>query len=211
MKTLIFIITLCISGFVIAAQKPACLECHQPADVLPKDHKKVKFQPVTCPACHKGVDIGKTDPFAAGIHLKHSDGVECSVCHEMKGSAPFTVKGGKKGKVTEETDLIKDTMVSWQTSALLDNKHANAQVFCNGCHGRELPVFAAEVSNDVCLVCHGPLEDLQKKTEPMEFKDRNPHKSHLGDVACSMCHHMHTEQTAYCVSCHQKFEMTMPK
>jgi len=32
------------------------------------------------------------------------------------------------------------------------------------------------------------MEEPAKKSEPKEFKDRNPHKSHLGEIACTVCH-----------------------
>ena len=48
-----------------------------------------------------------------------------------------------------------------------------------------------------------------KKTEPPEFKDRNPHDSHLGEIACTVCHKAHGESKVYCLECHQKFQMTI--
>jgi hypothetical protein len=51
------------------------------------------------------------------------------------------------------------------------------------------------------------MEELAKKTEPKDFPDRNPHKSHLGEIACTVCHRAHAESKVYCLGCHQKFEM----
>ena len=63
------------------------------------------------------------------------------------------------------------------------------------------------MENSGCLACHGPMESLALKTEPKDFKDRNPHKSHLGDIACTVCHKGHGESKVYCLSCHPKFQM----
>lgn len=208
MKIALMSIILFCAFFAYAEQK--CSECHQPQDVLPEEHEKVDFVPASCPVCHIAGEAGETDPFRSGMHLKHAENAECSVCHILTGEKPFTVNGAEEGKNTAELELISEITLSWQSSANLDKKHADGDVFCGGCHGEELPEFAAAVDNEVCLTCHGTLEELQKKTEPEEHEDRNPHKSHLGDIACNVCHLIHSEQVAYCVSCHPKFIMKMP-
>ncbi len=91
----------------------------------------------------------------------------------------------------------------------MDNLHAQRSIGCAGCHGKDLPKADDTVENDRCLTCHGPMEDLVKKTEPKDFKDRNPHKSHLGDMACTVCHKAHTASKVYCLDCHKKFDMTI--
>lgn len=65
------------------------------------------------------------------------------------------------------------------------------------------------VESERCLHCHGPMETLAKKTEPKEFADRNPHNAHLGEIACTTCHHAHSPSQAYCLNCHPKFTMKM--
>ena len=40
--------------------------------------------------------------------------------------------------------------------------------------------------------------------------DRNPHKSHLGDIACTVCHHEHSPSKVYCLDCHARFDMKLP-
>jgi hypothetical protein len=104
-------------------------------------------------------------------------------------------------------DFIKEIVTSWATSEFLDSLHAKASVFCDNCHGPVLPVFDATVNNDQCLGCHGPMEHLVKRTEPADFKDRNPHMSHLGEIACTVCHKAHSESAVYCLGCHQQFKM----
>jgi fumarate reductase flavoprotein subunit len=78
--------------------------------------------------------------------------------------------------------------------------HIKKQVNCEGCHGtggnvvndNEQPV------NMNCITCHGALSEVAKKsTSPI-----NPHKSHLGEINCTACHHGHEASKPYCLNCH---------
>ena len=51
------------------------------------------------------------------------------------------------------------------------------------------------------------MEQLVEKTKPAQFADRNPHRSHLGEIACTVCHKAHEASVVYCLDCHRKFEM----
>ena len=86
------------------------------------------------------------------------------------------------------------------------SQHAG-KINCAGCHGKDTPQLDSTVENPRCLECHGPMEKLAKKSEPKDFADRNPHKSHLGDIACTVCHHEHSASKTYCLECHPKFQM----
>lgn len=88
-------------------------------------------------------------------------------------------------------------------------QHAG-KVDCAGCHGKSTPKPDSTVENPRCLECHGPMEKLAKKSEPKNFPDRNPHKSHLGDIACTVCHHEHSASAVYCLDCHRNFKMKIP-
>jgi len=66
------------------------------------------------------------------------------------------------------------------------------------------------VENQRCLECHGPMEKLAQKSAPKDFPDRNPHKSHLGEIACTVCHKGHQASTVYCLDCHRNFKMSIP-
>ena len=102
---------------------------------------------------------------------------------------------------------MKEIFASWASSEYTDNLHAKANIACLNCHGKDLPGPDAAVENPKCLECHGPMDQLAKKTEPADFKDRNPHKSHLGEVACTICHKVHGPAKVYCLECHPKFNM----
>ena len=49
-----------------------------------------------------------------------------------------------------------------------------------------------------CVKCHGTLADLAKKATG----HINPHKSHLGEINCTTCHHGHVASRPYCLNCH---------
>lgn len=210
MLKVIFALIFCLC--TVSGYAAACTECHELADVVPADHEKVQFSIDKCTECHTTKDAGEADLFASKIHTAHTPpDAECSVCHIWEGDAPYTIKGTESvNGTTSDADLINDMLASWRDSEYLDRKHGASGVFCTGCHGEGLPEFAADVENSACLNCHGPMEELQKKSEPEKFKDRNPHKSHLGEVACTLCHHMHSAQEVYCIECHKKFEMKIP-
>lgn len=89
------------------------------------------------------------------------------------------------------------------------SQHAG-KVTCKDCHGKAAPKLDSTVENPRCLECHGPMDKLAKKSEPKDFPDRNPHKSHLGDIACTVCHHEHSASAVYCLDCHRNFKMKIP-
>jgi DNA-directed RNA polymerase subunit RPC12/RpoP len=103
--------------------------------------------------------------------------------------------------------LMKEIFSSWAGSNYMDNLHAKAGIACTQCHGKGLPKPDDTVENGRCLTCHGPMDKLAQKTEPKDFKDRNPHKSHLGEIACTVCHKGHGESKVYCLDCHRNFKM----
>jgi hypothetical protein len=93
------------------------------------------------------------------------------------------------------------------SSNYLDNLHAKANIVCAGCHGKDLPKAGDTVESARCLECHGPMDQLAKKTKPKDLKDHNPHESHLENAACTICHKGHTESKVYCLECHKEFDM----
>jgi hypothetical protein len=106
--------------------------------------------------------------------------------------------------------LIKERFASWANSSYTDHLHAKAKIDCAGCHGKELPLLDAKVENDRCLACHGPREQLIRKTAPADFPQRNPHDSHVGDVNCTVCHHAHSASSSFCLTCHNYFKQNIP-
>lgn len=202
-----------------AGKKTSCLSCHDSIQsILPKNHKPVSGDTIAaCNPCHKPDISGKAQPRPyAGVlhraHIKEGSKADCMVCHTYKGGrfgiSGTTVSFGKAQK--EDLENMKNIFSSWSQSKNLDAVHGKVDIMCSGCHDKSLATTGDTVENDRCLKCHGPLEALQKRSEPKDFPDRNPHKSHLGDIACTVCHHGHKPSTVYCLGCHGNFKMKMP-
>jgi hypothetical protein len=189
------------------------------AAVLPKSHPEVgKATFAECADCHilAKADAAEANRFSTRIHLAHEspkNGLECVVCHSFVPGKSFGIIGlDISWGAPKEDDLaaMKESLPSWTQSSHLDHLHAEAMIDCGGCHGNGTPLLDATVANSRCLSCHGPLEKLAAKTAPKDLPERNPHKSHIGEVACTVCHLAHAPSTVYCVTCHNNFKMTIP-
>lgn len=92
-----------------------------------------------------------------------------------------------------------------QRTVLFD-LHKKAGLSCADCHGDSLRVDDNEtVQNESCIGCHGSSEDIAARSQ----EEINPHRSHLGEISCTVCHHGHTPSYAYCLNCHG-FELSIP-
>ncbi len=88
---------------------------------------------------------------------------------------------------------------------LLYHVHHAAGIPCAACHTETPPSRPAAAST--CLTCHGPLPALVARTAGDE---PNPHATaHIGPLACTDCHHVHTPSQSFCNQCHS-FDMTVP-
>jgi hypothetical protein len=79
----------------------------------------------------------------------------------------------------------------------LIDKHAAAGLDCAACHRDAPPPKAPEVM--ACLGCHGSYQQIAAKTAAQQ---PNPHASHLGEIPCSGCHHIHMASESLCDQCH---------
>lgn len=198
-----------------AAPDKACKDCHADiAKVLPAAHPKTGGQLAACLACHKPDAAGKTgkNAFSTAMHGAHVQGkgaLACTSCHVVKAAGRMSVQGGKVLLVADRESFDAATrMMSMEDGAKWTaGLHAGRQLGCASCHGAGVPKAGAEVANDRCLSCHGPMQKLVDRTKPAQFADRNPHHSHLGDIACTTCHRGHEASAVYCLDCHPKFEM----
>lgn len=203
-------------GAAPPAKPVTCVGCHADfAAVLPKSHPAVPGKTLAaCLSCHKPAQGDKAEPnrFAAALHRAHAGGsasVDCTTCHVARGKGPIAVASGKVALPVTADALksLRPVMVSWASAPFLDSFHGKGGVDCAGCHGPGVPAAGAEIGNERCLACHGPMERLVEKTKPAQFADRNPHHSHLGEIACTVCHKAHEASVVYCLDCHRKFEM----
>ena len=94
------------------------------------------------------------------------------------------------------------------SAALLADLHTKNDVNCAACHGNNKKIAVDDnesVVNKNCATCHGSLAALSANSK----EAINPHKSHLGDINCTTCHHGHATSKAYCLNCHT-YEMKIP-
>ncbi len=97
------------------------------------------------------------------------------------------------------------TIASPATPFLAD-LHKEKKLDCSSCHGKKTVVDDNEsVVNNKCIECHGSLEKIAEKSK----HEVNPHKSHLGNINCTVCHHGHTTSWTYCLNCHN-FDLKIP-
>ena len=83
--------------------------------------------------------------------------------------------------------------------ATLSELHTQKNVPCAGCHLTDQVKLGAEVSEQDCKRCHN-LTVIQDKYSSLGAK--NPHKNHLGEIDCALCHRGHSEFKSYCQECH---------
>jgi len=116
--------------------------------------------------------------------------------------------------------IVLTTMLAWVSMAQQAQKapasgktgnlaetHKGKEVSCKACHGETLKVDDNETSvNSQCISCHGSSGEIAKKSKGHNI---NPHKSHLGETDCTVCHHGHASSKAYCLNCHA-FNMPIP-
>ena len=147
------------------------------------------------------------------VHMRPDVKTDCMVCHLWEPGKNFGLPGEKisLGVLTkEEMDLIQRIFESWSRSAFLDALHADRDISCTSCHGDKLPTSSKTVGSDRCLACHGSYADLASQTTRDQFPNRNPHKSHLGEIDCSVCHQVHGTSKVYCLRCHRNWAMKIP-
>jgi len=132
------------------------------------------------------------------------------ICHSYVSGKSFGLIGQSiswGAPKDEDMAVMKEVFASWVNSSYTDHLHAQAMIDCAGCHGKELPLADSTVENGRCLACHGPQDQLAARSRPQDFPKRNPHDSHLGEIACTVCHHAHAESKVYCLDCHRNFVM----
>jgi len=91
-------------------------------------------------------------------------------------------------------------------TAFLSASHIDKGLDCSSCHGKKTVVDDNEaVVNAKCVECHELLSKMAEESK----EEINPHKSHLGNISCTVCHHGHSVSWPYCLGCHN-FDLKIP-
>ncbi|MFH2047507.1 MAG: cytochrome c3 family protein [Pseudomonadota bacterium] len=92
------------------------------------------------------------------------------------------------------------------------NKHKDNDTTCKSCHAAGQ--LYARPGDDTCMNCHDSYAKLAEETanlENIKAGIENPHKSHMGEARCTLCHKNHAASILYCNECHSpKFDMEVP-
>jgi len=88
-------------------------------------------------------------------------------------------------------------MVLGEEVILLGDKHKKTGVVCEECHEGE--ISKGNVTKVNCFKCHIGYLKLAERTNKIT---PNPHKSHIGNLECIACHHIHKASEDYCGECH---------
>jgi fumarate reductase flavoprotein subunit len=118
------------------------------------------------------------------------------------------MRGSRFGLLMAAIMVFASATALWGAGAENLAKLHAGKAKCADCHGSGRKIVVDDAENGVntkCVSCHGTLADLGKNSH----EEVNPHKSHLGSINCTACHHGHTASWAYCLSCHP-FEMKIP-
>jgi len=216
MKSALFLLclALCVGG-VSAAPAQTCTSCHTPiGSVLPASHPAVRGDTVAaCLACHRASDgQPRANPFSTRMHRAHAalgEQADCTLCHRIVADKSFALPGrASLGAADQATlDALKEITRDWPGGPYLGALHAKRGLSCAACHGAQLPQLDDKPGTDRCLACHGSYEALAAKTPGQDHVSRNPHKSHLGEINCTVCHKAHQASETYCLDCHRLFKM----
>lgn len=199
----IFLVCSCTLASAEASDlQTVCSACHEnPVDVLKKEHEETASF-ATCLSCHEsGSDAGS---LGDRIHIKHTEALRvseetCLTCH-MEDEKNRVVISTAKGIFFDKDDMqsLIDKYTSWNSSGELADSHRRANIGCSACH-TNYDFDDSVLVADRCKSCHGDYEQLAPKTAD---RQRNPHKSHYGNLSCARCHQVHEPFFDYCDKCH---------
>lgn len=112
------------------------------------------------------------------------------------------------GSDRQPSELAAALERSAEKTQSLSNLHHEKKVFCPDCHGDHgivpKPNDSETAENASCVRCH-PYDELIADDNRLI----SPHRSHLGRINCTTCHHGHTASEVYCANCHI-FDMHVP-
>lgn len=195
----------------------ACSSCHAVASTLPKGHPAAPGDTIAaCATCHPPA-LGAVGPngYSTRMHRAHvKAGTDCAACHVWKSDERFGLIGASGSLGTLDADdlrRVKKATETWAQSPYLAARHGEKhQLVCGSCHlTRLIPDDNEALINRQCIACHGTGAQVAAKAKSKN-PHIDPHKSHLGEIACTACHRGHQASKAYCLGCHTNFVMTIP-
>ncbi len=140
--------------------------------VSAQPQKSGDAKPGNCLFCHKEQKVLPDN------HVK-TEGMKLSACVACHAKADGGKKPGSlRGVIT------------------LSHAHQLNGVGCNDCHGVKKPVESPD--SQKCIECHSDY----KKSARTDMTLANMHDSHMGDLDCMLCHHVHKKSENFCSTCH---------
>lgn len=214
-KLVLSLFLLALASLSWAAPVARCPDCHPKiSTVLPKVHPAIKGEGIAaCLACHKqGEGKASANAFSARMHAAHAKkgaALDCSACHKVVLDKSFALPGRASIGAADGATLeaLREITRGYAEGTNLDSIHARKGIDCAGCHGAALPQLDDKPATARCLACHGSYAELAAKTPGQDHASRNPHRSHLGEINCTVCHKAHQVSETYCLDCHKLFKM----
>lgn len=117
-------------------------------------------------------------------------------------SAETTVESGASQGVQEKG--AGSSQPKPEAQAIRLQKHGQRGITCDMCHGTTAAPTPPPMQK--CFGCHGNYEKLIEQSKAVT---PNPHKSHMGEMECGVCHKEHRDSVLFCNKCHV-FDMKVP-
>jgi len=98
--------------------------------------------------------------------------------------------------------LCAGAAITQEKETFTADRHKELGMGCESCHEDAQPKAAPAEPGKACAACHGPMEEVAKKTGEL-FP--NPHDNHItqaNEVDCTECHKGHKADATPCQNCH---------
>lgn len=210
------LVSSCAMGLQSEAPAGACSSCHAVALTLPKGHPPAPGDSIAaCMTCHPP-RVGAVGPnsYSTRMHRTHAKaGTDCTVCHVWREGKTFGIIGASDSLGTldaEDFSRVTKAAETWAQSSYLAARHGEKhRLTCGSCHLKQLiPDDNEALINRQCIACHGTGAQVAAKVKSKN-PHIDPHKSHLGEIACTACHQGHQPSKVYCLGCHTNFVLTI--
>ncbi len=131
-------------------------------------------------------------------NLKAAPG-DCKACHAGKTMLPGEHPATRGMTLKDCRNCHTAAAKPLASTMPLAHTHALAGVKCAACHGKPAPRQGAAPAAEVCTGCHANTAQLANRINTTSPK---VHGSHMGDLACDLCHKAHTQSENFCFQCH---------